>query len=566
MSDQILNLGPYMAAVRARLKRLEEEEFSPRLWQKDPSLWKEDPKHQLVIRNALGWLDVVGKMEKNLEDFSQFTANIKASGFKHIVHMGMGGSSLAPLTFQRAVPRPSGGLPITVLDTTDPATILRIERSVPLGETLFIVASKSGTTAEPAAFGEYFYAKVKAIKGPQAGENCVAITDPETPLVKLAQERGFRRIFWGCQDIGGRFSALSHFGLIPITLMGLNVGELLSRAKQMVQACSPSLPLGNNPGIILGAALGELALQGRDKLTLILPESISSLGLWLEQLLAESTGKEGKGILPVDGELIGEPPIYGQDRVFVYIHLAEEKDERFERSVKELQKTGQPVITIQMNDRLDLVQEFFRWEIATATAGAILQINPFDQPNVQESKDNTYRFLAKVRQEGRLPDYLPTLQEDPLSFFTDEKGEKGRDLLKAFLAKAQPGDFFALQVYLPDEPETTKALQIIRRQIRHRLGLATTMGYGPRYLHSTGQFHKGGPNKGLFLQMTADDREDALIPGSPYSFGTFKMAQAMGDLEALKAHGRRALSVHLGKNITEGLEILIRIIEEAFKT
>lgn len=563
VSGQMLNIGGYITAVKERIRQLEGEQFGLRLWRKDPGLWKADQENQEAIRNALGWLHVTGKMEDSLHDFLNFVVEVRAAGFRHVVHMGMGGSSLAPLTFQRIFPRIAEGLPLTVLDTTDPATILKIEKEIPIEETLFINASKSGTTAEPFAFGEYFYAKVKALKGSRAGDNFAAITDPGTPLVKLAKERGFRRIFPGFKDIGGRYSALSLFGLLPMALMGINAAELLSRAGQMIRACGPSVPLPENPGVVLGVVIGELSLRGRDKLTLLMPESIASFGLWVEQLIAESTGKEGKGILPVDNEPLGAPAEYGEDRLFVHIRLKDEVDEDLEQFVGEIKKAGQPCVSIQIDDRLDLAQEFFRWEMATATAGAILRINPFDQPNVQESKDNTNRLLDLVRKDGKLPEVAAALIEGPLRFYTEEKAKNVKDLLKTFLAKARPGDFFALQAYLSEEPPVTQALQNIRKRLRDRLDLATTLGYGPRFLHSTGQFHKGGPNTGLFLQLTADDAADAPIPGAPYTFGLFKNAQALGDLEALQKHGRRVIRVHLGNNVIKGLEALSQLFKDA---
>jgi len=562
-SGQALDLGLYEEAVRERLQTLEQEQFSFRLWQKDPGLWKKDPKHQEVIRNALGWLQVAEKMERQLEDLLKFVAEMRSAGFRHVVHMGMGGSSLAPLAFQQIFPPVTGALSLSVLDTTDPATVLNIERKNPVGDTLFIIASKSGTTSEPLAFSEYFYARVKALKGDRAGENFVAITDPDTPLVQLASERKFRKVFWGLPDIGGRYSALSPFGLVPITLMGLNVPELLARARRMAQDCAPSVPIQENPGVVLGAAIGELARCGRDKITFLLPGSLASLGLWLEQLIAESTGKEETGILPVAGELPGQPSKYGEDRLFTYIRLRDEVDEILESTVANLQKAGQPVITIQMDDRFDLAREFFRWEIATATVGAVLGINPFDQPNVQESKDNSNRLLSEVRRSGKLPEADPTFSKGPLRFYGAGQERSAKDFFRAFFAQARPGDYFSLQAYLPEIPATTQALQTIRQLIRDDLGLANTLGYGPRFLHSTGQYHKGGPNTGLFLQLTADDAEDAPIPGQPYTFGVFKRAQALGDLEALQKHGRRVAHVHLGADVLRGLTTLLKAIVEA---
>ena len=565
MSDPLLNIGGYLNAVKDRIRDLGGEEVSMRLWRKDPTLWKTDPENQKIIRGALGWLNAPERMEKSIDDLRQWPVEVRAAGFRHIVHMGMGGSSLAPLTFQRLFSQVPGALPLTVLDTTDPATILKVERGVPIAETLFIIASKSGTTAEPLAFGEYFYAKVKKLKARQAGENFVAITDPGTPLAKLAKERGFRRIVPGFEDVGGRYSALSPFGLVPVAMMGIHVDELLARALGMVRRCGPLVPMMENPGFILGAVLGELALRGRDKLTFILPDSLEELGLWLEQLLAESTGKEGKGILPVAGEPLSIPSFYGEDRLFIYFRLPDALEERLENFVGELQQAGQPVVAIQLEKPLDLVQEFFRWEVATAVAGAILKINPFDQPNVQESKDNTNRLLAQVRQGGKLPEITAAFKEGPLAFYTEEKARNAPDLLKAFLLQGRPGDFFALQAYLPEEPPTAQALQTIRRQLRDRLSLATTLGYGPRFLHSTGQFHKGGPNTGLFMQLIAEDLEDTPIPGAPYTFGLLKQAQALGDWEALRKHGRRVMRIHLGADASRGLGALSKLIQQAFK-
>ncbi|MBE9501331.1 MAG: bifunctional transaldolase/phosoglucose isomerase [Chloroflexi bacterium] len=563
LDRQTLNLGAYEAAVQERIISLEQARFSARLWRKDSSLWKNEPESQAIIRNSLGWLHLAEKMEEQLDILSDFVAEARAAGLRHVVHMGMGGSSLAPLVFQRTFAPARYALPLTVLDTNDPATILKIERELPIADTLFIVASKSGTTAEPLAFEDYFYAKVKALKGDRARENFVAITDPGTPLANLAQERGFRRIFRNFPDIGGRYSALSHFGLVPAALMGVNISELLVRALRMTHACISCVQVQDNHGVVLGAVMGELARRGRDKVTFLVPQPIAALGMWLEQLLAESTGKGGTGILPVAGEPLGDPSVYGDDRLFVHIRLRDNFNDAFERGVEALREVGQPVVTIQMEDRLDLGQEFFRWELATATIGAILEINPFDQPNVQESKDNTNRLLNELRQTGKLPEHAPTLSEGPLRFYAAERAESAKDLLRAIFAQARPGDYLALQAYLTETPATEQALQAIRLRLRDSLRLATTLGYGPCFLHSTGQFHKGGPNTGLFLQLTADDIEDAPIPGAPYTFGMFRRAQALGDLEALRKHGRRVVHVHLGADVGQGLAALGQAMEAA---
>jgi transaldolase/glucose-6-phosphate isomerase len=560
---ETVNLGGYEKDVSNRVALLEREQFCTRLWRKDASLWKADAEIQKSIRNALGWLHVAENMEANLDALIHFVSEIKAAGFRYVVDMGMGGSSLAPLAFQNTFGAAENGLRLIVLDTTDPATIQKIEREVDLPRTLFIIASKSGTTAEPLAFGEYFYAKVKALKGDRAGENFVAITDPGTPLVKTAKERKFRRTFLNFADIGGRYSALSYFGLLPAALMGVDVGELLIRALRMTHACASCVPVHLNPGLSLGAALGELGRQGRNKVTFIVPSSIATLGMWLEQLLAESTGKEGRGILPVSGEPFGDPSVYGDDRFFIYLRLKSQTEDSLERGVAALREAAHPVVTIDLNDPLDFGQEFFRWEIATATAGSILGINPFDQPNVQESKDNTNRLLDTVREQGELPEEKPALVEAPLSLYAPKAAGTIVETLQRFLTQARAGDYVALMAYLTEDWATEQALQAIRLQLRDSLRLATTLGYGPRFLHSTGQFHKGGPNTGLFLQLTSDDAVDLPVPGQPYTFAIFKRSEALGDLEALHKHQRRVIRIHLGADVGKGLAALEQAIKAA---
>jgi transaldolase/glucose-6-phosphate isomerase len=555
-------LGNYGAGVREHLAELEAESFSARLWRKDARLWKDDPEQQEPIHDMLGWLHVAEKMEGNLGELSSFAAGVRPAGFRHVVHIGMGGSSLAPLAFERTFKPGDAGLPLTVLDTTDPATILQVEKDMPLTKTLFIVASKSGTTAETRALADYFYERV-AETNDKAGAQFVAITDPGSPLVDLARDRSFRRVFLNYPDIGGRYSALSYFGLVPAALLGIDVAELLARALRMRHACASSVPAEQNPGLMLGAALGELALQGRNKVTFVVPERIATLGMWLEQLLAESTGKEGTGLLPIAGERLGDPDAYGQDRVFVVFQLAGREDLAQQENVSALRQAGHPVITLWLDDRLDLGQEFYRWEMATATAGAILGINAFNQPNVQESKDNTNRLLQRIEREGRLPEEGADVTDGPLSFYTEEPRSTAAETLAAFLEQAQPGDYVALMAYLTEKPGVEQALQRIRLDLRDRMRLATTVGYGPRFLHSTGQFHKGGPNTGHFLQLTVDDKDEVPVPHRPYSFATLKKAQALGDLEALRKHERRVMRIHLGQDAEEGLAFLHRALETA---
>lgn len=557
---QRLQPGMFGRAIDRRMRTMERQRLSSRLWRKDARLWKRSPAAAHQIADSLGWLHCVETMREAVPFLKSFAEDARRAGFTHVVHMGMGGSSLAPLVFERSFQRPENGMKLTVLDTTDPATILQTQRNIPAGNTLFIVASKSGTTAEPLAYLDYFYDKVRKIKGRKAGENFIAITDPGTFLEDLAKKRGFRHTFRNFPDIGGRYSALTYFGMVPAVLMGVDIEELLERALRMMHACAPSVPIPENPGVALGAALGQLALLGRDKLTLVLPESLLPLGMWLEQLVAESTGKQGTGILPVAGEEPGRPDVYGKDRVFVYIDRESDPDEQLARSVRKLAGAGEPVIVIRMKDILDIGQEFFRWEIATATAGSVIGINAFDQPNVQESKDNTNRLLAQAGRTGRLREEKPLISEGPLSFYAAGRVADAGTLISSFLAGARRGDYIALQAYLTETQGTGGQLQAIRMLIRDRLRLATTVGYGPRFLHSTGQYHKGGPATGVFIQLSAAVAEDARLPGRSYTFGTFRRAQMLGDLEALRKHGRRVIRVDLGTDVEEGLSALMDII------
>jgi transaldolase/glucose-6-phosphate isomerase len=559
------SLGEAEAAFEQRLEQLEAEDFIARLWHKDASLWTSDPNEQDQIKHALGWLHVPEKMVANLPQIEQFVNEVKGEDFKHVVHMGMGGSSLAPLLFARTFQPVDAGLPLTVLDSTQPETVLDLERELDLESTLFIVASKSGTTAETLAFADYFYEKLEDQIGSDAGGNFIAITDPGTPLASMAQERGFRRVFLNFSDIGGRYSALSYFGLVPAALAGVDVHTLTDRARGMLHACSPSTPTHENPGLMLGAALGTLTLIGRDKVTFLMPDSLSTLGMWLEQLLAESTGKQGKGILPVAGEAPGEAEVYGPDRVFVHVSIQDEA-EMDAHDLQRLESAGHPVIKIHMKDRLDLGKEFLRWEIATAVAGSILGINAFNQPNVQESKDNTEALLDQVKANGTLPEEEPHLTEAGMQVFSEHVPGDLEVTISEFLLGSEHGDYIALMAYIAESIEVDQALQEIRLMLRDRLKLATTLGYGPRFLHSTGQLHKGGPNSGLFLQFTMDHSEDADIPGKPYSFGMLQHAQHLGDFKALQEHGRRVIRIHLGNNPETKLRRLEHFLDVGIKS
>jgi len=558
------HLGQYQPTVEAEINQLNSQDFTTRFWQKDATLWTQDAEAQQSIRSFMGWLDSPEVLSQAVADIKHFVHEVKEAGFQHVVVMGMGGSTMAPIVFQRSFHMGQGDLPLSILDTTDPGTVAELEASIPLRHTLFIVASKSGTTAEPLAFGDYFYDKVKAIKGDKAGENFVAITDPGSKFVTQATQEGYRKIFLNFAEVGGRFSALTYFGMVPAALYGINIGAMLHGAVEMMRACGAQGPVADNPGLKLGAALGVLAKQGRDKLTLITPESLSSLGLWLEQLLAESTGKEGKGILPVAGEPLGRPDEYGQDRVFVYVGYDDFKDQASLDKLTALEQAGHPVIIIRLSEPMDLGREFYRWEIGTAVVGIVLGINPFDQPNVQAAKTATDKLMKEVTEKGQLPSPgQPAASQDGVAYYGDVTGADAAGVLLAFFQQAQPGNFLTLQAYLHETEELNKELAEFRQLVQDKLRIATTSGYGPRFLHSTGQYHKGGPNVGLFVQFTADHPQDLPLPGRTYTFGTFENAQAQGDLQALRDNQRRALHIHLGPNPAQGLQAVLTALKAA---
>ena len=563
------------ASIRAALARLDQQQFSQRLWARDPSLWKEDAAHQRIIASSLGWLDSPVTMRDQAPALAEFAREIQVQGFRHAVVLGMGGSSLCPdvcrLTFGSA----EGFLELHVLDSTVPASVASVANAVDVPNTLFIVSSKSGGTIEPLSFYKYFYDLVRKHKGVAAGENFVAITDPGTVLETMAREQGFRHVFPGQPDIGGRFSALSNFGMVPAALAGVDIATLLDRALDMRRACASDVPLAENPAVTLGALLAEAAQAGRNKITFIMSAGIHSFGDWVEQLIAESTGKEGKGLLPVIKEYIGPPEVYGADRVFVRMALAEEKKRMVEDRLEELEAAGHPVIRIDLNDPYDLGREFFRWEVATATAGALLDINPFDQPNVQESKDNTSRLLGEFQTTGKLPEPAPVAEYKGIKVFCSSVKVAAQggadatslqhcaDCLADFLTQAGPGCYVALLPYLEPKSTLKAAIQALRLILRDGLKLATTVGYGPRYLHSTGQMHKGGAARGLFILFTSDDEQDKPVPGEPYSFAALKQAQALGDYEALRSKGLPVLRFHLSARVQAGLDHVTELLKSA---
>jgi len=566
---QARGLEPYASHVEATLTSLAKGDAAGRIWAKDPSLWKSEAEHQKIIRNSLGWLTVMTMIRQHASGLARFAVEVNRAGFRHILLLGMGGSSLCPdvlrLTFGEAAGFPA----LAVLDTTDPASVRAFDQSVDLPHTLFIVASKSGTTPEISAFYQYFFARVREHKGERAGEQFVAITDAGTPLERTGAEAKFRHVFVNPSDIGGRYSALSFFGMVPATLIGLDVLRMLDRVDRMAKACRQGTPPRENPGAWLGAVMGSLAKAGRDKLTFVCSPAIASFGYWVEQLIAESTGKDGTGILPVEGEALGSPGVYGGDRVFVYLKLLSSRDQHLEEELKNLEEAGHPVVRIELQDAYDLGAEFFHWEFATAVVGAVIGVNPFDQPNVQESKDNTKRLLGEFKVKGRLPEGNPIFTDGLVHLYGDEasivalKGAKSlADALRAHLNRIRPRDYVALTAYLQATPGHAEALASIRTHIRDRFRVATTLGYGPRFLHSTGQLHKGGGDNGVFLQFTADDPVDLPIPDEPHSFGVMKAAQALGDLQSLQSRKRRALRVHTAGSIEAGLRRVLEAVRE----
>jgi glucose-6-phosphate isomerase len=563
MHEQPLNasFGKYQKLVDTALVQAQEADVMRRIWAKDPTLWKSEEEHKRIIQNSLGWLTVGNEMFEVTAELSDFSDRIRGpQGFRHIVVCGMGGSSLCPEVLRQTFGPQEGYPELIVLDSTDPDVLADVGRRIETTSCLFIIASKSGSTTEPLMFHKYWYAEVGRQKR-NPGEQFVAITDPGSPLAQMAKDDNFQHIFLNQSDIGGRYSALSYFGMVPATLMGIDPNRFLEWANAAVKSCGPEVPMTENPAAKLGAAMAEAALNGRDKLTLVTDPKLSALGLWIEQLVAESTGKEGKGIVPISGEPLGRPSIYGDDRLFVSIAL-NGIDSEVAAKLKDLELIGHPVLYLNLSDLYALGGQFFIWELATAFAGWRLGINPFDQPNVQESKDATRQLLEAYKQSEHLREQTLVTQSEDLKVYADARTAANlpsttvTDVLRAHLKKAKPGDYLALLDYFEESPEIEAGVQDIRHYLRAATRCATTTGYGPRFLHSTGQLHKGGSNTGIFIQCTAADAVDLPIPGENYSFSILKQAQALGDFSALVTHGRRAIRVHLGKNVPGGLKRL----------
>lgn len=563
-------LGAYSDDVKASLKKMESESWIKRIWRKDATLWKTDEAHKKIIANALGWVTVVDQLVEHAGELAAFSDRIRSDGFTDVMLLGMGGSSLCPEVFRRTFGKADGRPTLHVLDSTDPATVESFEQRVDLPHTLFIVASKSGTTTEPLMFYKYFFNRMREIKGDRAGDNFVAITDPGTLMEEMAKGDSFRRIFLNPADIGGRYSALSYFGMVPASLQGFDFKTLLDRADRAQHACMHYVPAEDNPAARLGGILGTLTNAGRDKLTLSIAPEISSLGLWIEQLIAESTGKEGKGIIPIAGETLGAPGVYSNDRMFVHICVGA-PDADTEAKLRALESAGHPVVRRRLHDLLDLGEEFYLWEMATAIAGAIIGIDSFDQPNVQESKDNTKHYLEVYKKNGSLPDQELGAEGRGLTAYCDAEtvtqlASSGsiEAFVTAHLSRAHGGDYVALLDYIMETSEHEEVIQAIRTHLRDALRVATTTGYGPRFLHSTGQLHKGGPASGVFIQITADNSTDLPLPNEPFTFGVLKQAQALGDFQSLSSRHRRAIRLHLGTDVAAGLATILEIVQNAF--
>ena len=564
VSHQTYKLPATVAAsVKSEVNNWRAEGKVSRLWERDASLWSDSDEG-----NWLGWLTIADDQLAHLHELTAVAEDARKGGFSHVLLLGMGGSSLCPEVLKMTFGKIAGAPELYVLDSTDPAQIKALEEKVDLANTLFIVSSKSGSTLEPNIFKQYFFERVKQVVGAEnAGSRFIAITDPGSKMEHVAQGDKFRHIFHGLPSIGGRYSALSDFGMVPAAVIGLDTQKFLDRTEEMAQACKSCVPVEDNPGVMLGIILGTLATNGRDKITIIASPGISDLGAWLEQLIAESTGKEGHGIIPVDREELGPTTVYGEDRVFAYLRLESAPDRTQDERVLALEQAGHPVVRIAVGDIYDLGQEFLRWEIATAVAGSIIGINAFNQPDVEASKIATRNLTSEYERTGSLPAEKPIFEEGGIKLFTDEKNAAalaqatGSDkslvsYLRAHLARLQAGDYFALLAYVPMFAEHEDVLQQMRHAVRDRRHVATCLGFGPRFLHSTGQAYKGGPNSGVFLQVTCEDAKDLSVPGQKYTFGIVKAAQARGDFQVLADRNRRALRVHLGGDVKADLSKL----------
>jgi transaldolase/glucose-6-phosphate isomerase len=558
------------AAVKTAISDWQAGGKVQRLWARDASLWTGTDE-----ASWLGWLDIVEDQIAHPVELRNLAKEVWSAGFKDALLLGMGGSSLGPEVLRMTFGKIAGYPNFHVLDSTDPAQVKAFENKIDVARTLFVVSSKSGSTLEPNIFKQYFFELTKkAVGADRAGSHFMAITDPGSKMQQVAEGDRFRHIFFGRASIGGRYSVLSNFGMAPAAIIGIDTKKFLDRAQEMVRACAASARVEENPGAVLGIILGTAATAGFDKVTIVTSPDISDLGAWLEQLLAESTGKLGKGIIPVDREELAPPESYGKDRVFAYIHTDFATEAKTEAKLAALEKAGHPVVRISMADTYDLGAEFFRWEFATAVAGSILGINAFNQPDVEASKIATKTLTSEYEKTGSLPAERPVVEDGGVKLFTDEKNAAdlakaaGSDkslagYLKAHLQRIGAGDYFALLGYIQMNSSHEKILQKMRHAVRDSKHVATCLGFGPRFLHSTGQAYKGGPNSGVFLQVTCDDAVELPVPGQKYTFGVVKAAQARGDFQVLADRGRRALRVHLASDVEAGLGTLAAAVQKA---
>ena len=538
-----------------------------RFWKKDPTLWTRDGEEQWM-----GWIDIVERQQKDIGVFAALAGDIRSADYQSVLLLGMGGSSLCPEVLAKTFAQQKDFAELHIVDSTDPDQVKAACDAVNLGDTLVIVSSKSGTTLEPNILKQFFFDQVRrAVGASQVGSHFVAITDPGSKLEQVAKLDDFSYVFYGDPQIGGRYSALSNFGVVPATIIGLDIGKLLEEAAKAVAAAK--LAVQENPGVQLGLLLGAAANAGRDKLTFFTSPEIFDLGAWLEQLIAESTGKQGKGITPVDREAIGPPEVYGNDRVFAYIRLKDTADASQDAKVRALEAAGHPVVHFEISGLYEIFGQFFTWEIATAVAGSVMGINPFNQPDVESAKVETRALTDEYEKTGSLPQRTPFFTDAGIALYATDayaaklkaaaSGATLAGILRAHLDQLRAGDYFATLAFLPMFPENEAALEALRLQVRDKKHVATCLGFGPRFLHSTGQDYKGGPNTGVFLQITAKHADDLDIPGQKYSFGVVIDAQAAGDLAVLEARGRRALRVHLGNGVARGLEALSAAVSAA---
>jgi transaldolase / glucose-6-phosphate isomerase len=554
-----LNLGDTQKALDKAIEQASKDNLITRIWEADHTVWAESPDE---ITNRLGWLHIAEEMQENITRMTELRTALLEAGYTNVLLLGMGGSSLAPEVFRETFGvHKEHGLELDVLDSTDPDYVNAYAKKLDLSKTAFIVATKSGGTAETLSFFKFFYNRTLAKVGAEhVGSHFIAITDPGSKLETLAKEHNFRATFLNDPNIGGRYSALSYFGLLPAALVGVDVHEILERAQKSAAACASCVEPEDNDGVLLGLAMGELAKAGRDKLTFITSKQLESFGDWVEQLVAESTGKNGKGILPVVGEDVGAPDIYGKDRVFVYMRLKD--DDTHNDAVEALAKAGHPVMTVLLDDLYDLGAQFFLWEMATAVAGHSLGIHPFDQPNVESAKVRAREMIDAYTDKGKLPEQEAAIEDEGITVYGDTNSRKAHTALQAFVDELKEGDYVALQAYVHPTPETTEALQVLRLALREKKKVATTVGYGPRFLHSTGQLHKGDGGNGLFIQFTNEPKQDLPIPdtageeASAMTFGVLKLAQALGDAQALQDNKRRLMRFDLGKDVNAALKRL----------